>query len=94
MDVLEIDQLDNSFDGICMSYGLRNLENVEAGIKKVFNLLSNRGRAGFLDFHHSKKNTLPNILQTLYLRVIVVPISKLFNLSSEYSYIENSISKF
>ncbi len=94
MDVLEIDQLDNSFDGICMSYGLRNLENVEAGIKKVFNLLSNRGRAGFLDFHHSKKNTLPNILQTLYLRLIVVPISKLFNLSSEYSYIENSISKF
>ena len=94
MDVLEIDQLDNSFDGICMSYGLRNLENVEAGIKKVFNLLSNRGRAGFLDFHHSKKNTLPNILQTLYLRLIVVPISKLFNLSSEYSYIEKSISKF
>ena len=94
MDVLEIDQLDNSFDGICMSYGLRNLENVEAGIKKVFNLLSNRGRAGFLDFHHSKKNTLPNILQTLYLRLIVVPISKLFNLSSEYSYIERSISKF
>ena len=94
MDILEIDQYDNSFDGICMSYGLRNLENVEAGIKKVFNLLSNKGRAGFLDFHHSKKNTLPNILQTLYLRLIVVPISKIFNLSSEYSYIEKSISKF
>ncbi len=94
MDILEIEQYDNSFDGICMSYGLRNLENVEAGIKKVFNLLSIRGRAGFLDFHHSKKNTLPNILQTLYLRLMVVPISKLFKLSSEYSYIEKSISNF
>ena len=77
-----------------MSYGLRNLNNVEEGIKKVFHLLKDNGRAGFLDFNHSTKNSLSNIFQKIYLRLIVVPISRLFNLSSEYAYIEKSIRNF
>ena len=93
-DVFEIDENSKKFDGICMSYGLRNLDSVEEGIKKVFNLLNDHGRAGFLDFNHSRKNSLPNIFQKIYLRLIVVPISKLFHLSQEYSYIEKSINNF
>ncbi len=93
-DVLEINDYSNYFDGICMSYGLRNLNNVEEGIKKVFFLLKDKGRAGFLDFNHSTKNSLSNIFQKIYLRFIVVPISRLFNLSSEYAYIEKSIRNF
>ena len=77
-----------------MSYGLRNLNNVEEGIKKVFYLLNDKGRAGFLDFNHSTKHSLSNIFQKLYLRLIVVTISRLFNLSPEYEYIEKSIRNF
>ena len=77
-----------------MSYGLRNLNNVEEGIKKVFYLLKNKGRAGFLDFNHSTKNSLSDIFQKLYLRFIVVSISRLFKLSPEYAYIEKSIRNF
>ena len=93
-DVLEINDYSKNFDGICMSYGLRNLHNVEEGIKKVFYLLKDKGRAGFLDFNHSRENSLSNIFQKIYLRFIVVPISHLFKLSSEYAYIEKSIRKF
>jgi len=93
-DVLEIDTYSKKFDGICMSYGLRNLNNVEEGIKKVFYLLKDKGRAGFLDFNHSTKNSLSNIFQKIYLRLIVVTISRIFNLSQEYAYIENSIRNF
>ena len=93
-DILEIDEYARNFDGICMSYGLRNLESVEKGIKKVFSLLNDQGRAGFLDFHHSRKNSLSNIFQKIYLRLVVVPISRVFNLSREYAYIEESISNF
>ena len=93
-DVLEINHYSNNFDGICMSYGLRNLNNVEEGMKKVFHILKNRGRAGFLDFNHSTKNSLSNIFQKIYLRFVVVTISRLFNLSPEYSYIEKSIRNF
>ncbi len=93
-DVLELNDYSKNFDGICMSYGLRNLNNFEEGIKKVFYLLKDKGRAGFLDFNHSKKNSLSNIFQKIYLRLVVVKISKLFNLSPEYSYIEKSIRNF
>ena len=93
-DIFDLDNKLMKFDGICMSYGLRNLINVEDGIKKVFLLLKDNGRAGILDFNHPKKNSLSSIFQKLYLRIIVVPISGLFNLKEEYSYIENSIQAF
>jgi len=93
-DVLEIDENLKKYDGICMSYGLRNLVNAEEGLKKVFNLLSDRGRAGFLDFNHSKSNSIADIFQKIYLRYVVVPISKIFKFSKEYSYIEESIKNF
>ena len=93
-DVLEIDESINKFDGICMSYGLRNLTNVEEGLTKVFYLLKNKGRAGFLDFNHSKKKSLANIFQKFYLRFVVVPVSKIFKLTEEYGYIEKSINNF
>jgi len=93
-DIFEIDENLKIYDGICMSYGLRNLENVEEGLKKVFCLLSDRGRAGFLDFNHAKLNSISDIFQKIYLRFIVVPISKIFKLSKEYSYIEKSIKNF
>ncbi len=93
-DILELDENLKFYDGICMSYGLRNLANVEDGLKKVFNLLSDRGRAGILDFNHSKLNSLADIFQKFYLRFVVVPISKIFKLNKEYSYIEKSIKNF
>ena len=93
-DILEIDENLKIYDGICMSYGLRNLENVEKGLKKVFSLLGEKGRAGFLDFNHSKLNSPADIFQRIYLRIVVVPISKIFKLSKEYSYIEKSIKNF
>ena len=93
-DIMEINESSQKFDGICMSYGLRNLDNVEEGIKKVFYLLNEKGRAGFLDFNHSKRNSISNIFQTIYLRKVVVPISKIFNLNKEYTYIEKSIKSF
>ena len=93
-DIFDLDTKLRKFDGICMSYGLRNLKNVEDGIQKVFLLLKDNGRAGFLDFNHSKDNSISSIFQKLYLRFIVVPISGLFNLKGEYSYIEKSIKEF
>ncbi len=93
-DIFDLDTKMKKYDGICMSYGLRNLRNVDDGIQKVFLLLKDNGRAGFLDFNHSKENSISSIFQKLYLRFIVVPISGLFNLKEEYSYIEKSIKDF
>ena len=93
-DIFDLDTKLKKYDGICMSYGLRNLRNVDDGIQKVFLLLKDNGRAGFLDFNHAEENSISSIFQKLYLRFIVVPISGLFNLKAEYSYIEKSIKDF
>ena len=93
-DIFDLDPKLKKYDGICMSYGLRNLRNVDDGIQKVFLLLKDNGRAGFLDFNHAEENSISSIFQKLYLRFIVVPISGLFNLKAEYSYIEKSIKDF
>tara|TARA_Y100000589_G_scaffold331321_1_gene384334 strand:- start:3603 stop:4307 length:705 start_codon:yes stop_codon:yes gene_type:complete len=93
-DIFEIDHTANKFDGICMSYGLRNLDNIEKGIKKVYLMLKKEGRAGFLDFNRTKNNSYSSIFQRLFLRCVVVPISGIFNLKDEYAYIEKSISIF
>jgi len=93
-DVLEINDYSKKFDGICMSYGLRNLNNIEEGIKKVFYLLKDKGRAGVLDFNHSTKSSLSNFFQKIYLRFVVLTISRLFNLGTEYAYFEKSIRNF
>ena len=94
MDIFDLDPKKSKYDGICMSYGLRNLINVEEGLYKVFSLLNENGRAGFLDFNHAPEKSLQSIFQKLYLRFVVVPISKIFSLKEEYNYIEKSIKSF
>ena len=93
-DIFNIKKTDYKFDGICMSYGLRNLNDTYKGLKKVYEILKEDGKAAFLDFNHSKENTLADKFQKFYLRYIVVPISSIFKLNKEYSYIEKSIEHF
>tara|TARA_B100001079_G_scaffold262095_1_gene263897 strand:+ start:683 stop:1384 length:702 start_codon:yes stop_codon:yes gene_type:complete len=93
-DIFNIKKEDYRFDGICMSYGLRNLKNVYKGLTKVYEILKEDGKAAFLDFNHAREKSLTDKFQKLYLRNIVVPISSIFKLSKEYSYIEKSIEDF
>ena len=93
-DIFNIEKRDYSFDGICMSYGLRNLKDIYQGLLKVYEILNEEGKAVFLDFNHCSKKSLADKFQKFYLRFIVVPISSIFRLNKEYSYIEKSIEDF
>tara|TARA_Y100000589_G_C26987913_1_gene561357 strand:- start:67 stop:768 length:702 start_codon:yes stop_codon:yes gene_type:complete len=93
-DIFKIRNTDYKFDGICMSYGLRNLNDIYEGLKKVYEILRKDGKAAFLDFNHSREKSLADKFQKFYLRYIVVPISSIFKLNKEYSYIEKSIEHF
>jgi len=93
-DIFNIKKEEYKFDGICMSYGLRNLNNIYKGLAKVHEILKEDGKAAFLDFNHSKEKSLADKFQKFYLRHIVVPISHIFKLNKEYSYIEKSIEYF
>ncbi len=93
-DVLENCLPRNSFNGVVMAYGLRNLSNTKEGIKEVYRLLKPGGRAGILDFNSFENGSINPLFQKVYLRLIVVPIASLFKLKKEYEYIESSLQNF
>ncbi len=84
----------NSFDGVVMAYGLRNLTDPKKGIHEIHRLLKPGARAGILDFNSSIENSLNAWFQKFYLRKFVVPISSIMGLREEYSYLENSLRSF
>ena len=93
-DVLETNLPSHQFDGLIMSYGLRNLTSSEAGLREAFRLLKKGGRAGILDFRSFEGVSIQGLFQKIYLSLYVVPIASLLGLGKEYSYIKKSLVNF
>ncbi len=93
-DVLNTGLQSGSFDGAIMAYGLRNLENPEAGLKEIYRLLKPGSQAGILDFNHPIEGSKTSYFQKFYLRRVVVPIASLMGLRDEYAYLEESLKNF
>ena len=49
-DALNLPFADDSFDAVTIAFGLRNLENVERGIREIHRVLKPNGRAVILEF--------------------------------------------
>ena len=93
-DALNTSLPSESFDGVVMAYGLRNLPNPEEGLREVYRLLKSGAKAGLLDFNHAEEGSKTSLFQRFYLRNIVVPIASIMGLKDEYKYIEESINCF
>lgn len=87
-----------SFDGAVMAYGLRNLADPAEGFRELRRLLRPGGRAALLDFNRpdpsSPTGAMAAAFQRLYLRRLVVPTARLFDLPEQYAYLEASLERF
>ena len=57
------------FDGVVMAYGLRNLQDPEAGLKEIYRLLKPGAKAGVLDFNRAVEGSKTFLFQKLMFQI-------------------------
>jgi demethylmenaquinone methyltransferase/2-methoxy-6-polyprenyl-1,4-benzoquinol methylase len=93
-DAENIDFPDNSFDGISVSFGVRNFQNLERGLSEMYRVLRPGGKLVVLEFSRPERGFfLP--FYTFYLRFVTPRIGKLFSGNLEaYKYLNESVKAF
>jgi demethylmenaquinone methyltransferase/2-methoxy-6-polyprenyl-1,4-benzoquinol methylase len=84
----------NYFDAVTVAYGVRNFENLEAGLANMCRVLKPGGKAVILEF--SKPKVFPiKHLYHFYFNYITPLIGKLFSKDARaYSYLPESVAAF
>ncbi|HEY4967308.1 MAG TPA: bifunctional demethylmenaquinone methyltransferase/2-methoxy-6-polyprenyl-1,4-benzoquinol methylase UbiE [Puia sp.] len=93
-DAEDIGFPDCSFDGISVSFGVRNFQNLERGLSEMYRVLKPGGKLVILEFSKPKKGIfLP--FYSVYLRLIAPRIGKMFSGNAEaYKYLNESVNAF
>ncbi|MGY6561117.1 MAG: bifunctional demethylmenaquinone methyltransferase/2-methoxy-6-polyprenyl-1,4-benzoquinol methylase UbiE [Luteibaculaceae bacterium] len=85
---------DNSFDAITVSFGVRNFENLEQGLKDMCRVLKPGGKAIVIEFSQPEKFPIKQ-LYFFYFKYIMPTLGKLISKDkSAYSYLPESVQAF
>jgi demethylmenaquinone methyltransferase/2-methoxy-6-polyprenyl-1,4-benzoquinol methylase len=85
---------DNEFDAVSVAFGVRNFENLEAGMKEMNRVLKAGGKLAVLEFS-KPKNKVVDAFYWFYFRNVLPTIGKLFSKDARaYTYLPESVSKF
>lgn len=85
---------DDSFDAITCAYGVRNFENLEAGLKEMNRVLRPGGKLAILEFSHPQKFPVKQGYK-FYFKYILPTLGKLVSKhSTAYSYLPESVMAF
>lgn len=85
---------DNTFDAITVGFGVRNFENLEAGLKEMLRVLRTGGKVAILEAS-MPQNAIIRSLFSLYFGKIVPLIGRLFSKDARaYTYLPESVMAF
>ena len=93
-DALKLPFKDGTFDGVTIGFGLRNLADVNEGLRELLRILKPEGWVAVLEFSRPS-NVVMRSLFGLYFRNILPRLGGLVSGSvSAYTYLPDSVSKF
>lgn len=85
---------DSYFDAATCGFGVRNFENLQAGLREIFRVLRPGGTAVILEFSKPERFPVKQLYQ-FYFKYMLPLIGKLFSKdSSAYSYLPESVNEF
>lgn len=83
-----------SFDAVTCAYGVRNFENLEAGLKEMSRVMRPGGKLAILEFSHPKKFPVKQLYK-FYFRFILPTLGKIVSKHSRaYTYLPESVMAF
>jgi demethylmenaquinone methyltransferase/2-methoxy-6-polyprenyl-1,4-benzoquinol methylase len=85
---------DNSFDAVMCAYGVRNFENLEAGIRDMFRVMKPGGKVAILEFSHPQKFPIKQLYR-FYFKNILPLLGRIVSKHSKaYTYLPESVMAF
>jgi demethylmenaquinone methyltransferase / 2-methoxy-6-polyprenyl-1,4-benzoquinol methylase len=93
-DALHLPFPDDSFDGVTIAFGLRNLASVEGGLKELLRVLRPGGITAVLDFSKPNVPGFRALFQFYFARVLPLLGGAVSGSKSAYEYLPDSVSRF
>lgn len=85
---------DNSFDAITVAFGVRNFQNLEAGLTEMLRVLKPDGKLVILEFSRPKQFVFKAVYN-LYMKTIAPGFGKLIAKNKDaYQYLNESVQRF
>ncbi len=85
---------DNTFDAITVSFGVRNFENLENGMKEMLRVLKPGGMLAVLEFS-KPRNPLFSAIYWFYFKYILPTVGRLVSKdATAYTYLPQSVAAF
>jgi demethylmenaquinone methyltransferase/2-methoxy-6-polyprenyl-1,4-benzoquinol methylase len=91
-DILRLEFEDGTFDAVTVGFGIRNVEDLEAGLAELRRVLSGGGRIGILEITRPRGVLRP--FYALWFDRIVPLLGKVLPGGSAYSYLPASVKRF
>lgn len=93
-DALHLPFNDNSFDAVTVAFGVRNFEDLEAGLREMFRVVKDGGFVAILEFSHPQKGLIKWPYR-FYSKHILPLIGRRFSKhQTAYTYLPASIEAF
>ncbi len=93
-DALNLPLKDNSFDAVTVSYGVRNFESLEKGLKEALRILKPDGKLFILEFGKAPENLMGKLVRFYEAKVVPLLGRLVFSSPKAYAYLSDSAEAF